>query len=603
MKKVILLICITAFAWVGNMQAQDRMKIAVMDFKAGAGVEQSEVTGISSILTTYLNDTKKFTIVERTQIDEVISEQGFQYSSLTNRQMIKLGEILNAQKIVVGDVNIVGGQYNIDARILDVETGNMDSGAGEMWVKGTSYREVMRKVAQTLVLKMDFPVSQSTPAEIANPNKGKVVTLYNYLHVYPEDLGSFPSVPNTVINAINSDAPHGYNDWRIPTTEEMALIKANRSKIYGLASGEYMTSDGTRSGNVRLVSTGVTLAEQEKQQQEEAIRLALEAELKKQEIRLREQILKEEPNTWNFEIASNDITSVEARNKESACPSGWRLPRYSEMAKICSNPYVAKLLNGSTYWIAGSEIKHEAGYIDWHNHDYTKAEQYAYEETYLIVNAYSISNCDGNSKKIHIHHRSDAYTDRWGKWHDASDYDITSNPIYYPCRCVRNKIIEEENTNIMPPYAVSTKTWVFGSQTWSDAIQVPACNKETFEETASNPDCRNYIYEGKTYYYYNWPYVKTNAAQLCPAPWRVPYAADFASLASIADHNNLVDVWGLGGAVTPTGIALVRDLALLWSVSQAQATDTTAAYYKFNAGSAEVKYLVTQTGMQVRCVK
>lgn len=149
-----MMIAIIAMFTTGIASAQVKTKIAVLDFKAGAGVAQSEVDGISAILITYLNDNSKFTIVERTQISRVISEQGFQISYLTQREMVRIGEILNVRKIVVGDVNIVGGQYNIDCRIIDVQTGETTATAGETWARNAPYRNVMQRLAQTLGSKM-----------------------------------------------------------------------------------------------------------------------------------------------------------------------------------------------------------------------------------------------------------------------------------------------------------------------------------------------------------------------------------------------------------------------------------------------------------------
>ena len=96
-KRTVLAIIATVITIAVNAQ----MKIAVLDFKAGAGVEQGDVDGISAIFGTYFIDPSKFTLVERTQIDRVISEQGFQYSTLTNPQMVKVGQILNIQRMVL----------------------------------------------------------------------------------------------------------------------------------------------------------------------------------------------------------------------------------------------------------------------------------------------------------------------------------------------------------------------------------------------------------------------------------------------------------------------------------------------------------------------
>jgi hypothetical protein len=78
-----------------------------------------------------------------------------------------------------------------------------------------------------------------------------------------------------------------------------------------------------------------------------------------------------------------------------------------------------------------------------------------------------------------------------------------------------------------PPHAASTRTWTFGGLVWSDAIQIPACNKTDFKDSNTSPDCRSYAGGSETWYYYNWAYVKKNQNTLCPAPWRVPSEGDF----------------------------------------------------------------------------
>lgn len=315
-----------------------QIQIAVFDFKAGAGVEQNEVDGISAIFSTYFMDPQKFTLVERSQIDRVIVEQGFQHSSLTSQQMVKVGQILNIQKMVVGDINIVNGQYNVDVRMVNVETGTVEATEGATWVKGISYRDLMQNLAKKLITKMSLTnTAIQNTSSIDTPST--IVILYGYLKVYPEDIGDFPSIPKNVIEAINNNVSIGYNDWRVPTTEEVALIKANKSKIAGIGSGEYMTSDGQPSGVLRLVTTGKTFAEKEKlriEQELEQKRL-VEEQQKKQE---NERILAEERAACGlvFMSESGEILLSPKIFKESLdisdcnCPSGWRFPTLEEVS-------------------------------------------------------------------------------------------------------------------------------------------------------------------------------------------------------------------------------------------------------------------------------
>jgi uncharacterized protein (TIGR02145 family) len=81
-----------------------------------------------------------------------------------------------------------------------------------------------------------------------------------------------------------------------------------------------------------------------------------------------------------------------------------------------------------------------------------------------------------------------------------------------------------------PFYAISDKTWIVGNQIWSDVIQVPECNKTTYANQATEPDCRKYTDSRGTMYLYNWTYVNQNSKTICPDPWRVPSETDFMNL-------------------------------------------------------------------------
>jgi len=154
-----VIIAVTAIFTASIANAQER--IAVLDFKAGAGVTQSEVEGLSAIFVTYFTP-EGFILVERTQIDKVIAEQGFQYSTLTNQQMVKIGQILNLSKIVIGDVTVISKQYNVEVRAIAVETGEISAKDGATWAKESSFRKLMRNLA-TRLAKQLFQKPTPTP--------------------------------------------------------------------------------------------------------------------------------------------------------------------------------------------------------------------------------------------------------------------------------------------------------------------------------------------------------------------------------------------------------------------------------------------------------
>lgn len=168
-------------------------RAAVMEFKAGVGISQADVDGLSGIFTTYFRPAG-YTMIERTQIDRIIDEQQLQRSSLTESQMVRIGELLNLSKIVIGDVNIVMGQYNVDVRVINVEGGTIAATEGATFA-GSSYRETMMSLAQKLAGQIAIgvgptvggtPVQESEYVDLGLPSgtlwksKNEKGTYYTY---------------------------------------------------------------------------------------------------------------------------------------------------------------------------------------------------------------------------------------------------------------------------------------------------------------------------------------------------------------------------------------------------------------------------------------
>ena len=227
-------------------------RAAVMEFKAGVGISQADVDGLSGIFTTYFRPSG-YTMIERTQIDRIIDEQKLQRSSLTESQMVRIGELLNLSKIVIGDVNIVMGQYNVDVRVINVESGTIAATEGATFA-GSSYREGMKNLATKLASQIAIGADPMVSTDSAQPsstsqNQTNVITLLNYLHIFPENLGTFEEVPRHIILHLNQSQQYGYGSWRLPTEEELSLMRANNLIGYG----NYMTCENQK-GIVRLVT-------------------------------------------------------------------------------------------------------------------------------------------------------------------------------------------------------------------------------------------------------------------------------------------------------------------------------------------------------------
>lgn len=261
MKKLFLSVLMCLMALVMNAQ-----KCAVLEFRGSASVSVADIDGISEMFMTYFRPAG-YTMIERAQIDKVISEQNFQRSNITDNQAVQLGKILNASVVVLGKVSKLGGQYQVDVRAVNVQYGQDMAFEGATF--SGDYRTNVRNLATKLAGKMAITQGPTIQPTQAPRKRSSVEVLYGYLKIFPNELGSFESEPSSVIAQINKQTKYGYNNWRIPTNEELALLRANGY----LGTGQYMTCE-KRSGNVLLVTDGddystLKKAEDEAQKAEE----------------------------------------------------------------------------------------------------------------------------------------------------------------------------------------------------------------------------------------------------------------------------------------------------------------------------------------------
>jgi len=74
--------------------------------------------------------------------------------------------------LLLGTVNLTGGEYNIDVRVVDVGTGQLYSTAGVTKLSGQTYRDMMPKLANELATKLPQTVN-ATVTVIPTPEKPK----------------------------------------------------------------------------------------------------------------------------------------------------------------------------------------------------------------------------------------------------------------------------------------------------------------------------------------------------------------------------------------------------------------------------------------------
>lgn len=258
MKRLLTILCVLLLAT--SLSAQNSNRIAVFEFKAGANIKQEEVNGISSMFITHFQP-DGYTLVDRTALDKILSEQRLQHSEITDSQKIELGKIYNISKIVNGTVNLANGEYNVDVVVIDVTRGSVVAKDGKTFPK-SGYRNSIKELATSLAKKI--PANDNSVRE-----RTEVEVVLDYLKVYPTELGEYSYEPTTIIKQINLQHRYDYDTWRIPTTVELDLLRNNGY----VSEATYITSSTSKERGILLLVTDATETYSEKQ-----ARLAQEAE-------------------------------------------------------------------------------------------------------------------------------------------------------------------------------------------------------------------------------------------------------------------------------------------------------------------------------------
>lgn len=233
---------------------------------------------------------------------------------------------------------------------------NVNNNNNNIIINNQPVIEKVKYIEKYRTVYVDRPQPKRLARKLPSP-----VCLLGTIWVYTEDLGDFRSLSdaNEIVNHLNARGACGRNDWRIPTSAELAVMEQNADKV-GLGDGIYIATSH-RNGILRPVSTGLSIAEKNKAAEDR--RRQHDAE----EMRIRRQKEAEESRIRNAKNAQISLinsgqgirdgnglvwatTNVGAASSSSngsilssyAGSNGWRLPSSRELINIVNMATVTK---------------------------------------------------------------------------------------------------------------------------------------------------------------------------------------------------------------------------------------------------------------------
>lgn len=236
--------------------------IAVIEFTDVNGDLTPEGRLLTERLTTQLATTKEFSVIERSRLKEVIKELKLSLSGVIDPQTVKqVGKILGADAVLTGTLTIIGNKIEINARLVDVETGEIITGVtvqsereAKIWLKSNEYK----------IVSVDIGIYYDQNGQLQHIPEGDVLhsgdsyALYIkpsddcYVYIYQvDDLGhSYRLFPNKEYNTGSNPLLAGQDYW-IPNTDQFLVLDetTGKEKFYIFVSPEMLND---LEGNLSL---------------------------------------------------------------------------------------------------------------------------------------------------------------------------------------------------------------------------------------------------------------------------------------------------------------------------------------------------------------
>ena len=148
--------------------AEELPAVAVMDFGA-SNAPATEASVITDFVRSAAIRSGKFRVVDKKNMQALLTEQAFQQSGCTSSECaVKLGKILNVQKMIVGEYAIMGGVRYLSAHLVAVESGVMEKDAKVKGFDGGNADTAADKII-TQLTGAEFAATDSMSTESRKP--------------------------------------------------------------------------------------------------------------------------------------------------------------------------------------------------------------------------------------------------------------------------------------------------------------------------------------------------------------------------------------------------------------------------------------------------
>jgi TolB-like protein len=110
----------------GPASGEEKPRLAVMSFTSVDGSTESSNAGLTLFFETAIQDTGAYDVIEQSRVADILKGQEYSHMDFTDSSAaVKIGKLLSANNIVLGASGKFEGEYFLNVKIIEVETGKI----------------------------------------------------------------------------------------------------------------------------------------------------------------------------------------------------------------------------------------------------------------------------------------------------------------------------------------------------------------------------------------------------------------------------------------------------------------------------------------------
>ena len=162
---VFALLVLVPTAWAQEQEADQRpYTVAVLDFQASAEQLKDVAQDVTLLVNTYLSTEEGVSMVERAELDKVLSELALGMSgTVTADSAARIGQLTGAKILITGRVFAIQNELYLVAKIIGSETGQVFGEAVDISLRSPyadASKELAQQIAATVLAKGEILLAQ-----------------------------------------------------------------------------------------------------------------------------------------------------------------------------------------------------------------------------------------------------------------------------------------------------------------------------------------------------------------------------------------------------------------------------------------------------------